>query len=240
VLFQRTVPPEDVAAIVIEPIQGEGGYVVPDARFMQQIGDICEKHGIMLIADEVQSGIGRTGKWWAIEHYDVQPDIVCSAKGIASGMPLGAIIAREEVMTWPMGSHGSTYGGNPISCAAALATLDLVENGYMANAIEQGAYIMDALEEMRPKHPTMKHARIDGKGLMVGVELVLDESRKPAYEVRNQTEQIALKNGLLALGAGKSAMRFCPPLMIEREHVEEGLRRFDASLEQAERDAGLL
>ncbi|MEL7236435.1 MAG: aminotransferase class III-fold pyridoxal phosphate-dependent enzyme, partial [Chloroflexota bacterium] len=162
VLFQRTVPADDVAAIIVEPIQGEGGYVVPDVRFMQQLGDICEKHGIMLIADEVQTGIGRTGKWWAIEHYDVQPDIVCSAKGIASGMPLGAIIAREELMTWPAGSHGSTYGGNPVACAAALATLDLVESEYMANANEQGAHIMDALEDAGITFVLCKHENAAG------------------------------------------------------------------------------
>lgn len=240
VLFQRTVPADDVAAIILEPIQGEGGYVVPDTKFMQQISDICERHNILLIADEVQSGIGRTGKWWAVEHFDVQPDIICSAKGIASGMPLGAIIAREEIMTWPAGTHGSTYGGNPVACAAALATLELVGEAYMANAIEQGEYIMDALEEMRPKHPTLKHARIDGKGLMVGIEMVLDADRTPAKAIRNRTERIAIDNGLLILGAGTSSMRFCPPLMIERDTVDEGLRRFDASLEQAEREAGLL
>jgi 4-aminobutyrate aminotransferase len=240
ILFKRTVPPDDVAAIVLEPIQGEGGYVVPDARFVQQLREICDKHGILLIADEIQSGIGRTGKWWAMEHFGVEPDIVASAKGIASGMPLGAVIAREHVMKWPPGAHGSTYGGNPVSCAAALATLDLIEGGYMANATEQGEYIMDALEELRPKHPTLRHARIDGKGLMVGVEMVLDEDHTPAKEVRNRTERIAIDNGLLILGAGTSSMRFCPPLMIERGDVDEGLRRFDASLEQAEREAGLI
>ncbi|MEO1440792.1 MAG: aminotransferase class III-fold pyridoxal phosphate-dependent enzyme, partial [Chloroflexota bacterium] len=156
------------------------------------------------------------------------------------GMPLGAIIAREELMTWPAGSHGSTYGGNPVACAAALATLDLVESEYMANANEQGAHIMDALEEMRDRHPTMQHARIDGRGLMIGVELVLDETRQPAKAIRNRTEQIGIENGLLILGAGTSAIRFCPPLMIERDTVDEGLHRFDASLTQAEREAGLL
>ncbi len=240
VLFQRTVPPQDVAAIVLEPIQGEGGYVVPDPRFVQELREICDRHGILLIADEVQSGIGRTGKWWAIEQYGVQPDIVCSAKGIASGMPLGAIIAREEIMSWPPGAHGSTYAGNPVSCAAALATIDLVERGYMANATVQGAHMMDALEEMRSRHPVMRHARIDGHGLMLGVELVLDADRTPAKAVRDRAERIAIDNGLLILGAGKSAVRFCPPLMIERGTVDEGLRRFDAALLQAEQEAGLL
>lgn len=240
VLFKRTVPPDSVAAIILEPIQGEGGYVVPDARFVQQLRDICTRHGIMLIADEVQSGIGRTGKWWAIEHFGVQPDIVCSAKGLASGMPLGAVIAREHIMSWPPGAHGSTFGGNPISCAAALATLELIENGYMQNAVEQGEYITEVLEEMRSHHPSLRHGRIDGRGLMVGAELVLDQSRTPAKELRNHVERLAIENGLLILGAGESTLRFCPALMIDRSTVHEGLERFEKSLTQAEQAAGLL
>lgn len=240
ILFKRTVPPDAVAAIILEPIQGEGGYVVPDSRFIQQLREICDTHDILLIADEVQSGVGRTGKWWAIEHHGVQPDIVCSAKGIASGMPLGAFIAREEVMNWPPGAHGTTFGGNPISCAAALATLDLIENGYMENAVEQGEYIMDALEEMRSHHPSIQYGRIQGKGLMVGLELVLDERRAPAKELRNRVERIAINNGLLILGAGESTLRFCPALMIDRTTVQEGLERFERSLTEAEQEAGLL
>lgn len=240
VLFKRTTPPDQVAAIIFEPIQGEGGYVVPDTRFVQQLRDICDKHGILLIVDEIQSGIGRTGKWWAIEHHGVEPDIVCSAKGIASGMPLGAIIAREPLMNWPPGAHGTTFGGNPLSCAAAVVTLELLEEGYIANAAEQGAYMLDALEEMRSHHPTMQHARIQGQGLMVGVELVLDSEHNPAVDVRNQTETRALDNGLLLLGAGESSLRFCPPLMIERDTVQAGLERFDQSLREAEQAAGLL
>lgn len=240
VLFKRTVPPDSVAAIILEPIQGEGGYVVPDARFVQQLRDICTRHGIMLIADEVQSGIGRTGKWWAIEHFGVQPDIVCSAKGLASGMPLGAVIAREHIMSWPPGAHGSTFGGNPISCAAALATLELIESGYMQNAVEQGEYITEVLEEMRSHHPSLRHGRIDGRGLMVGAELVLDQSRTPAKELRNHVERLAIENGLLILGAGESTLRFCPALMIDRSTLHEGLERFEKSLTQAEQAAGLL
>lgn len=240
VLFKRTVPPDSVAAIILEPIQGEGGYVVPDARFVQQLRDICTRHGIMLIADEVQSGIGRTGKWWAIEHFGVQPDIVCSAKGLASGMPLGAVIAREHIMSWPPGAHGSTFGGNPISCAAALATLKLIESGYMQNAVEQGEYITEVLEEMRSHHPSLRHGRIDGRGLMVGAELVLDQSRTPAKELRNHVERLAIENGLLILGAGESTLRFCPALMIDRSTLHEGLERFEKSLTQAEQAAGLL
>ena len=238
-LFQRTVDPHDVAAIVLESIQGEGGYVVPDARFVQELRDLCDRYGIVLIVDEVQSGIGRTGKWWAIEHFGVQPDIVCSAKGIASGMPLGAIIARAEIMSWEVGAHGSTYGGNPICCAAALATLDLIESEYMANAHTQGAFLMDALEEMRSHHPTMRHARIDGKGLMVGVELVLDEARTPAKAIRNDAELLGIDEGVLILGAGTSSIRFCPALMIDEATLSEGLQRFDRALTRAEQAAGL-
>ena len=240
VLFKRLVPAESVAAIILEPIQGEGGYVVPDPAFVQQLRRICDDYGIMLISDEVQSGVGRTGEWWAINQLGVTPDIICTAKGLASGMPLGAFIARKHIMSWPPGSHGTTFGGNPVSCAASLATLDLIETEYMANAREQGAYIMDALEEMRSHHPTLKHARIQGMGLMVGAELVLDEKRTPAAAVRNAAERHGIDNGLLFLGCGQSAVRFCPPLMIERETVHEGLERFERSLTQAEQEAGLL
>ncbi|HYO88369.1 MAG TPA: aminotransferase class III-fold pyridoxal phosphate-dependent enzyme, partial [Candidatus Limnocylindrales bacterium] len=240
VLFKKLVPPDSVAAIILEPIQGEGGYVVPDPAFVQQLRRICDDHGIMLISDEVQSGIGRSGTWWAIEQLGVTPDIICSAKGIASGMPLGAIIAKKHIMSWPPGSHGTTFGGNPISCAAALATIDLIESEYMANAREQGAYIMDALEEMRSHHPTLSHGRIQGMGLMIGAELVLDEAHTPAPAVRNALERHAINNGLLILGCGLSAVRFCPPLMIERDTVHAGLERFEASLTQAEQEAGLL
>jgi 4-aminobutyrate aminotransferase len=240
VLFKKLVPPESVAAIILEPIQGEGGYVVPDARFMQQLRDICDRYGIMLIADEVQSGVGRTGKWWAIEHTGVTPDIICSAKGIASGMPLGAIIAKEHIMQWQPGAHGTTFGGNPISCAAALATLDLIEGGMMANAAEQGEFMMDALEEMRTHHPTLRHGRIQGLGLMIGAELVLDEARTPAKAIRDATENHAIQEGLLVLGCGVSTVRFCPPLAIDRDTVIEGLHRFERALTRAEQDAGLL
>lgn len=240
VLFKRVCPADSVAAIILEPIQGEGGYLVPDARFMQQLRALCDKHGILLISDEVQSGMGRTGKWWAIEHFDVQPDIVCSAKGLASGMPLGAIIARSEIMSWGPGSHGSTFGGNPISCAAALATIALIEEGYMENAVEQGTYIMDALEEMRSHHPSLRHARIQGKGLMIGAELVMDEQHTPAKPLRDRVERIGIENGLLILGAGESTLRFCPPLMIDHATVHEGLERFDRVLTMAEQEAGMM
>ena len=240
VLFKKIVAPESVAAIIMEPIQGEGGYIVPDRRFVQQLRDICDKHGIMLIADEVQTGVGRTGKWWAMQHHGIEPDIVCSAKGLASGLPIGAIIAREHIMSWPPGAHGNTFGGNPIACAAALATLDLVEETYMANAAEQGVYLMDALAEMKERHPSMRHGRIQGLGLMIGAEVVRDEKRTPAKDIRDRAEMLAIENGVLVLGAGESTFRFCPPLMIERETLDEGLHRFEASLTQAEQEAGLL
>jgi 4-aminobutyrate aminotransferase len=155
-------------------------------------------------------------------------------------MPLGAVIAREEIMSWPSGAHGSTFAGNPVSCAAALATLELVENGFMQNAVEQGEYIMDALEEMRTHHPSLKHARIAGQGLMIGAELVMDDTRIPAKELRDSVEDFAIENGLLILGCGESALRFAPALMIDRATVHEGLERFDRSLTQAEQVAGLL
>jgi 4-aminobutyrate aminotransferase len=240
VVFKRLFRGEQVAAIIFEPIQGEGGYVVPDQAFVHELRALCDKYGIMLIADEVQSGIGRTGKWWGIEHFGVEPDIVASAKGIASGMPLGAIIARQSVMTWPPGAHGTTFGGNPISCAAALATLDLIERGYMDNAAEQGEFLTDALCEMQMRHPSMRHGRIDGKGLMIGVELVMDEDRTPAGALRNRLEKIALEHRLLILGAGESTIRFCPPLMINRPLLEQGLERFEGALTAAEQEMGLL
>ncbi len=240
ILFKKLVPAESVAAIILEPIQGEGGYVVPDPRFLQHLRQLCDQHGILLIVDEVQSGIGRTGKWWAIEHLGVEPDIVCSAKGIASGMPLGAILARSEIMSWPVGAHGSTFGGNPLSCAAALATLDLIEAGMMNNAAEQGKYIMDALEEMQTHHPSMRYGRIAGHGLMIGVELVQDEQKTPAKDLRDAVERIAIDKGLLVLGAGVSTLRICPPLMIDNSLVQQGLERLDASLTQAEQEAGML
>lgn len=240
VVFKRLFRGEQVAAIILEPIQGEGGYIVPDRQFVQDLRDICDKYGILLIADEVQSGMGRTGKWWAMEHFDVEPDIVTSAKGIASGMPLGAIIARENVMQWPPGAHGTTFGGNPVSCAAALTTIDLIQKQFMANALEQGEFLMDALSEMQMRHPTMRHGRLDGRGLMVGVELVLDADRTPAGAVRNRVERIALQHGLLILGAGESSIRFCPPLMIERDTLQTGLERFEMALTEAEEEVGLL
>lgn len=240
VIFQTILPPEECAAILLEPIQGEGGYIVPPQNFFPRLREMCDKHGIILIADEVQSGVGRTGKWWAIENWNVEPDIVCSAKGIASGLPLGLMFARQSIMKkWVPGAHGNTYGGNPLACAAALTTLELVENGMMANAIEQGEFIMDALAEMQMRHPSIGDVR--GLGLMIGVEFVQDKtSRQPAQQLREEVVRHAFQNGLLLLGCGRSTIRIAPPLMIERPLVEEGLELFEAAVTSAEKKHKLL
>lgn len=234
-LLGRLAPPEDVAGILVEPVQGEGGYVVPEASFFPALRELCDKHGILLIADEVQSGMGRTGKWWAIEHFGVEPDIVCSAKGIASGMPLGAIITRKSVMTWPKGSHGNTYGGNPISCAASLATIDLLEKEYLQNAVEMGQYAMDALEEIQMRHPSIGQVR--GKGLMLGIDFVKDrETREPDGDLRSRVETLGFEHGILLLGCGKSTIRLAPPLSINKAEIDEGLQIFDHVIGLAEKE----
>lgn len=228
-IFKSFMPPTEVAAIFVEPILGEGGYVVPPPGFFPALRELCDRHGILLVADEVQSGIGRTGKWWAIEHFGVEPDIVTSAKGIASGMPLGAVIARKSVMTWGPGAHGNTFGGNPVSCAAALATLRLIENGYMQNAAEMGDYMLNALREMETRHPLIGDLR--GKGLMIGIEIVSDrEKRTAARELRDCIVDEAFRNGLLLLGAGESVIRLMPPLMVDRATADEALAIFDRVL----------
>jgi 4-aminobutyrate aminotransferase len=234
-LFGRIIPPEEVAGILIEPIQGEGGYIVPAEGFFPALRDLCDRHGILLIVDEVQSGMGRTGKWWAIEHFGIEPDIITSAKGIASGMPLGAMISRKSVMTWPKGSHGNTYGGNPVACAASLATIDLLESEYIQNATEMGEYMMDALEEIRMHHPTIGDVR--GRGLMIGVDFVKDQSnRKPNKEFRDRVEQMGFSYGLLLLGCGMSTIRLAPPLSITKSEIDEGLNIFDHVIGMVERD----
>jgi 4-aminobutyrate aminotransferase len=202
-ILGHIVPPDEVAGILVESIQGEGGYIVPSSGFFPALRELCDKYDILLIADEVQSGMGRTGKWWAIEHFDVEPDIITAAKGIASGMPLGACIARDTVMDWPRGSHGNTYGGNPISCAAALATIELIENEYMANAASVGEYSLDALHEIMARHPSIGDVR--GIGLMIGVEFVKDrKSKAPADELCNRVVELAFERGLMLLSCGKS------------------------------------
>ena len=237
-VFGHNVPGDEVAAILVEPIQGEGGYVVPPMSFFPALRKLCDKYGILLIADEVQSGMGRTGKWWAIEHFDAEPDIITSAKGIASGLPLGACIARESIMTWPKGAHGNTYGGNPISCAAALATIDLLEESYLANAAEVGQYALDALQEIQMRHPSIGDVR--GKGLMIGVEFVKDkETKEPDEALRNKIEEIGFEHGLLLLGCGKSTIRLAPPLCITRNEMDEALEIFEETITMTEKSLEL-
>jgi 4-aminobutyrate aminotransferase len=238
-IFQTIVPSNEVAAVLVEPIQGEGGYIVPTPGFFPALRELCDKYGILLIVDEVQSGIGRTGKWWGIEHFGVEPDIICSAKGIASGLPLGAIIARDSIMkSWQPGAHGNTFGGNPISCAASLATLDLLgdaqgKGGMIENAAEVGQYIMDALEEIKPHHPSIGDIR--GLGMMIGIELVEDQqTRKPAKKLRDEVVHRTFDNGLLMLGCGTSTLRMMPPLMLDQSMADEALQIFDKSLTEAE------
>ncbi len=234
-ILGRLAPPEDVAGILVEPIQGEGGYVVPEPGFFPALRELCDRYGILLIADEVQSGMGRTGKWWAIEGFGVEPDIVCTAKGIASGMPLGAMIARKSVMTWPKGAHGNTYGGNPIACAASLATIDLIEKEYLQNAAEMGQYAMDALEEIQMRHPSIGQVR--GRGLMLGVDFVKDRAtRKPDSALRDRVEELGFEYGLLLLGCGKSTIRLAPPLSINKSEIDEGLKVFDHVIGLAEKE----
>ncbi len=233
-ILERILPPEDVAGFLIEPIQGEGGYIVPPPDFFPALRDLCDKYGILLIADEVQSGMGRTGKWWAIENFGVEPDLVTSAKGIASGVPLGALIARKEIMTWPKGSHGNTYGGNPIACAASLATIDLIEKHYLENAKDVGSYALDALAEIMVRHPSIGHVR--GMGLMIGVEFVKNqETKEPASLLRDKIVDLAFERGLLTLGCGRSVIRFSPPLSTSKTEMDEALHIFEEAVTLAEK-----
>ena len=234
-IMGRILPAEDVAGIVIEPIQGEGGYIVPPPEFFPALRELCDKHGILLIADEVQAGMGRTGKWWSIEHFGVEPDIVTSAKGIASGVPLGATIARESVMTWIPGTHGNTYGGNPLACAAGSATIDLIQESFMANAAEVGEYALDALAEIKERHPSMGDVR--GKGLMIGIDFVKDkETREENGALRDRVTDLAFERGLITLGCGESVIRVAPPLNITKSEIDEGLMVLEEAVTVAERE----
>ena len=238
-ILGHILPPEDVAGIIVEPIQGEGGYIVPPQGFFPALRELCDRYGILLIADEVQSGMGRTGKWWAIEQFGVEPDIVCAAKGIASGMPFGAMIAREHIMTWPQGAHGNTFGGNPLGCAATLATIDLIEKEYMRNAVEVGVYAKDILEEIKVRHPSIGDVR--GIGLMIGVEFIQDsETKKPAEALRDMIIDNAFERGLLMLGCGTSTIRVAPPLSVTQSEVDEALEIIEEAITVAEKESSLL
>jgi len=234
-LFKTILAPEEVAAIFVEPIQGEGGYVVAPDNFMRELRAVCDRHGILLVADEVQSGAGRTGKWWAIEHSGVEPDIVCMAKGIASGMPLGICMSRAEIMDWVPGSHASTFGGNPISIAAALATIDILEREGIANAARVGAKMLERLNGWKKSHPLVGDVR--GRGLMIGVELVKDKStREPVNALRNRVETLAFERGLMILGCGETSIRLCPPLIVTEQEATVALDILEDALTQAEKE----
>jgi 4-aminobutyrate aminotransferase len=219
VLFERLVPANEVAAIVIEPIQGEGGYVVPEDGFLEGLRELCSRHGILFVADEIQSGTGRTGKMWAVDHWGVEPDILLTAKGIASGMPLGAMVARASIMeSWSIGAHGSTYGGNPVACAAALATIELLEGGLVDNARARGDQAFDGLRKMASRFPRLV-TDVRGKGLMIGVEF-------DSPEAAEAVQWAAFQRGLLVLECGKQTVRLCPPLIVDADEMATGIRLF--------------
>jgi 4-aminobutyrate aminotransferase len=219
-LFKTTLPPEEVAAIFVEPIQGEGGYVVAPTIFMQELRRICDQHGILLVADEVQSGVARTGKWWAIQHTGVEPDIICIAKGIASGMPLGITLTRAEIMDWVPGSHASTFGGNPVCIAASLATLDVIEREHLReNAAEVGNHMLKRMADWPSKHKLVGDVR--GRGLMIGVEIVKDKQTKEyAPAERDRIIELAFERGILFLGCGPSTVRLAPPLIVTKDEAD--------------------
>lgn len=228
-LFHRLVAPEQVAAIIVEPIQGEGGYVVPPPEFHPRLREICDSHGILFIADEVQTGMGRTGKMFACEHWGIEPDILCLAKGIASGLPLGAMVAKAEVMSWARGSHASTFGGNPLSCVAALETIALLEEGLTANAAIVGDFLLAELGQLAKRHEAIGDVR--GRGLMIGVDLVENRrTRRPDTALRDALVARCFHKGLLLLGCGESTLRLCPPLVIGLEEAQTALAILDAAL----------
>ena len=233
VLFRTHVPPGEVAAVLVEPIQGEGGYLVPPEGFLAGLRALCDRHGILLIFDEVQSGIGRTGRMFAAQHVDVVPDIMTLAKGLGSGLPIGMVVAKKTIMSkWTRGAHGNTFGGNPLCCAAALATLALVEREYVHNAAAVGAYFMERLRELQQRHAVIGEVR--GRGLMIGMELVTDRgTREPATALCDAVINRAFENGLILLACGRSTVRFMPPLMVSRGDVDEAVTLLDASLREA-------
>ena len=228
-IMVHLVSPDEVAGVIVEPIQGEGGYVVPAPQFHQRLRELTRKHGILLIADEVQSGMGRTGRMFACEHFGLDADIVTIAKGIASGLPLGVTSARADVMTWPPGAHASTFGGNPVSCAAALATIKVLKDGLVRNAEEVGRYLMDKLRALMDKYPLIGDVR--GRGLMIGVELVRDrQTKERATTERDRIVQEMFKRGVLILGAGRNAIRFAPPLVINTSQADIVVDVFDQAM----------
>jgi 4-aminobutyrate aminotransferase len=228
-ILVHLVAPDEVAAVVVEPIQGEGGYVVPPPAFFQRLRELTRKHGMLLVVDEVQSGMGRTGKMFGIEHFGVEPDIVAVAKGVASGLPLGVTTARAEIMTWPPGAHANTFGGNPLACAAALATIKLLQESLIANAACVGAHLLDRLRELQEKHAVIGDVR--GKGLMIGIELVKDrQTKQRATAERDRLVDECFKRGLLVLGAGRNTLRLSPPLVLTRQQADTAVRIIDESL----------
>jgi len=230
-LFKRSIPPEEVAAIFVEPIQGEGGYVVPPPEFHQKLSSMAKEFGILFVADEVQSGMGRTGKMMAIEHWGVTPDIIALAKGIASGMPLGAMVSQREVMDWVRGSHASTFGGNPVSCMAALTTIELLQDGLIENAARMGEYLLGKLRSLQKRFHWIGDVR--GKGLMIGVEIVKDPvTKEKAIEERNKIIQACFEKGLLILGCGENVIRFSPPLIIGQKEADLALTILEDVLQE--------
>lgn len=234
-LFKRMFDPEEVAAIIIEPIQGEGGYVVAPTFFLQELQRICRKHGIMLIADEVQSGMGRTGKWWAHQYAGIEPDIVCSAKGIASGMPLGAFFAPAKIMNWKPGAHGTTFGGNPVCIAAGLATAELIESQYLENARRMGEFLFSRFADWPNRFKIVGEVR--GRGLMIGVEIVRDRrTKEKGADLRNAIVDLAFHKGLCILGAGENTLRLSPPLLIDEEQADFAARTLEQCFLEAEKE----
>ena len=236
-LLKTIAPPDETAAIVVEPVQGEGGYIVPPRKFFDELARVARQNGILLIFDEVQSGMGRTGKMWAADHFNAVPDVMALAKGIASGMPLGATVARADLMTWPPGAHASTFGGNPVSCAAALVTIALLEEELVNHAARMGAYLMDRLREWPHCFPVVGDVR--GLGLMIGIELVRDQhTREKAPELRDHVLRRAFERGLLVLGAGENTIRLSPPLVISRDQCDFALETLEDSLREVCSGAG--
>jgi len=236
-LLVHLVSPDEIAAVVVEPVQGEGGYIIPPAQFHQRLRELTRRHGMLLIMDEVQSGMGRTGKMFAIEHFGVQPDIVAIAKGIASGLPLSISAARADVMSWPAGAHANTFGGNPLACAAALVTIKLLREQLMANAADVGGYLLDRIRALADKHTIIGDVR--GLGLMIGIELVRDrQTKERATAERDALVMAAFRRGLLTLGAGRNAVRLSPPLVLTRSQADSAVEILDESLTEIEKQRG--